>query len=286
VPSCLPAIFGRCFSPGFSIGYVRIFTVVNKPAKWTILMLLLSFLYFLATAFYTSSLTLNHIFGIPLTGRNAAIIFEKIYQWHTDLSGYELDCGEFAVTGSPCKTEFFHFKNRNDKDRKEVLIIAYLAELAYYSSKNLEILRNPIERTFAKTSSTNTLTGIKRITLYPIAVFNTRLFPKGEYLRIYGMDTISCRDTTLGAWRAKVIRGSFREIGFEVEPNDGFIKNIPEVIDFGDEKQGAIIFLQDNASNKLLMIQYVDQMDNSEYEQYLDSLLSRIPALSINPLPD
>ena len=102
---------------------------------------------------------------------------------------------------------------------------------------------------------------------------------------MYGIDTIYCRDTVLGDWAVKIIEGDFGEIGFEVVPNDGFIKNIPQAIGFaGFRKHGALLFLRDKENRTIMMIQFVESVKGEEYKPYLDSLLEKIPALSIKKL--
>lgn len=134
-------------------------------------------------------------------------------------------------------------------------------------------------------TSSNPSIGARQAVIFPNLVFNSRIFPKGERLRIYGLDTNYCRDTVLGEWTAKILEGEFGEIGFEVVPNDGFIKNVPQAIGFaGFKKHGALLFLRDKENRTIMMIHFVESVKAEEYRPYLDSLLSKLPALSIKKL--
>lgn len=253
----------------------------NKIATWVLIGIVLFFFEEVATYFYRQPIVSHHIIGMPFSAYSASKIFNNMLQWHTDLSNYEFEYGEFADINSPCKTAFWYLESAHGEDRQEVLIIAYLVELAYYKPDNIEIRSAEISKTRMTVTRKDRNIGIERTAIFPYAVFNSRKYPNGEYLRLYGIDTTYCKDTSLGEWQAKIIEGNFEEIGFEVAPNDGFIKNIPETIDFGGRKHGSLIFLQDKNGRKLMMIQYVDHATGKEYKPYQDSLLSKLPSLSI-----
>jgi hypothetical protein len=251
----------------------------KKTILWIIFASFLSIVSFVAVTSYMTFLTLRHNFGMPVTGSIAGKIFDKQFQWQTDLPGYTLQGGEFSITESPCKTETYHFRTLSAESKKEVLIISHLVELEYYKPDKIEIKKELLEKSFTKATAKYPDLGITRSAIFPLTLFNTRLFPTGEYLQISGIDTIYCVDKVLGSWKAKIIFGNFQELGFEVLPNNGTIRNIPETIGFEGEKCGTLILLQSNTDKKYMMIHYVENATVDEYVPSLTKLLSKIPSL-------
>ncbi len=189
------------------------------------------------------------------------------------------------MDGSPCKAALYSFERFYNENRREILIVSHLADFEYYRPDNIDIEKGEIEKPIMKLVGSYPTIGIMRTTIFPLLVFNTRLFPKGERLRVYGIDTSYCRDTTIGEWAVKILEGDFSEIGFEVIPNDGFIKNVPQAIGFaGFRKHGALLFLRDKENRTIMMIHFVESVKGEEYRPYLDSLLEKLPALSIKKL--
>lgn len=227
----------------------------------------------------------NHLIGRPFIEGATRKIFEKRFQWDSDISDYRIGVGTFSKDNSPCKAALYPFERTTEKNTREVLLVAHLADFEYYRPDDIKIVKEDLEKPTGEMVGSYPTIGVTRKIIFPLLVFNFRAFPKGERLQVYGIDTSYCRDTVLGEWAVKIIEGDFSEIGFEVVPNDGFIKNIPQAIGFaGFRKHGALLFLRDKENRTIMMIQFVESVKGEEYKPYLDSLLEKLPALSIKKL--
>lgn len=227
----------------------------------------------------------NHLIGRPFIEEATRKIFEKRFRWDSDISDYRIGVGSFSKDDSPCKAALYPFERDTEKDTREVLLLVHLADFEYYLPDDIDIRKAEIEKPRRKLTGSYPTIGLTRMIIFPPFIFNYRVFPKGERLRVYGIDTSYCRDTVLGDWAVKIIEGDFSQIGFEVIPNDGFIKNISQSIGFeGFRKHGALLFLRDKENRTIMMIQFVESVKGAEYKPYLDSLLQKIPALSIKKL--
>jgi hypothetical protein len=257
----------------------------NKTFRWILIGAISYIVLNVATLLYCYRVVHDNILGWTIDGITANRIFQISYQWDGDLSAYKIHFGQFAKDNSPCHTSLYCLENIHDGGKREALIIAHIPELMYYRPTGIDIEEVGIKKSLIKVITTHYDDGVVQTAIFPLLTFNSRIFPKGERLRVYGIDTSYCRDTVLGEWAVKILEGDFSEIGFEVVPNDGFIKNIPQAIGFaGFRKHGVLLFLRDKENRTILMIQFVESVKGDEYKPYLDSLLEKLPALSIKKL--